>query len=183
MPNAINFSYTAPSKALLFWKNRISFTPGLSTSVNFDMIRPTNSSFVFSPSITFNINEFFNLTFKSTSRNDVIFRYFQGLFNYDVEVPGEKNIFKDLLNSFDFTNQENRELSGFKLKSFSIALTHDLHDWDFKSEFSIEPKLITDEIPYRYDFSPYFSMSVVWKPMNMFKTQIEDEDGKITLNP
>ena len=58
-----------------------------------------------------------------------------------------------------------------------------MHDWDFKSEFSIEPKLITDEIPYRYDFSPYFSISVVWKPMNMFKTQIEDEDGKITLNP
>ena len=183
LPNAINFSYTAPSKALLFWKNRISFTPGLSTSVNFDMIRPTNSSFVFSPSITFNINEFFNLTFRSTSRNDVIFRYFQGMFDYDVEVPGEKNIFKDLKNSFDFTNQENRELSGFKLKSFSVVLTHDLHDWDFKSEFSVEPKLITDEIPYRYDFSPYFSMSVVWKPMNMFKTQIEDEDGKVTLNP
>lgn len=183
LPNSVDFSYTVPSKKFLFWKNRISFTPGLSTSVKLDMIRPTNSSFVFSPSITFNINEFFNLTFKSTSKNDVIFRYFQGLFNYDVEVPGEKNIFKDLLNSFDFSNQENRELSGFKLKSFSIALTHDLHDWDFKSEFSIEPKLITDEIPYRYDFSPYFSMSVVWKPMNMFKTEIEDEDGKVTLNP
>lgn len=183
LPNAINFSYTVPSKTFLFWKNRISFTPGLSTSIKLDMIRPTNSSFVFSPSITFNISEFFNITFRSTSRNDVIFRYFQGLFNYDVEVPGEKNIIKDLLNSFDFANQENRELSGFKLKSFSIILTHDLHDWDFKSEFSIEPKLITDEIPYRYDFSPYFSISVVWKPMNMFKTQIEDEDGKITLNP
>lgn len=183
LPNAVNFSYTVPSKTFLFWKNRISFTPGLSTSVKLDMIRPTNSSFVFSPSITFNVSEFFNITFRSTSRNDVIFRYFQELFNYDVEVPGEKNIFKDLLNSFDFANQVNRELSGFKLKSFSIILTHDLHDWDFKSEFSIEPKLITDEIPYRYDFSPYFSMSVVWKPMNMFKTQIEDEDGKITLNP
>ena len=183
LANAINFSYTVPSKTFLFWRNRISFTPGLSTSVKLDMIRPTNSSFVFSPSITFNINEFFHLTFRSTSRNDVIFRYFQDIFNYDVEVPGEKNIIKDLLNSFDFANQGNRELSGFKLKSFSIALTHDLHDWDFKSEFSIEPKLITDEIPYRYDFSPYFSMSVVWKPMNMFKTQIEDEEGKITLNP
>lgn len=183
LPNTINFSYTVPSKNFLFWKNRISLKPGLSTSVNLDMVRPTNSSFVFSPSVTFNINEFFNLTFRSTSRNDVIFRYFQGLFDYDVEVPGEKNILKDLFYSFDFANQEHRELSGFKLKSFSIILTHDLHDWDFKSEFSIEPKLITDEIPYRYDFSPYFSMSVVWKPMNMFKTQIEDEDGKITLNP
>ncbi len=183
LPNAINFSYTMPSKKFLFWRNRISLSPGLSTSVKLDMIRPTNSSFVFSPSITFNINEFLNISFRSTSRNDVIFRYFQGIFDYDVEVPGESNILKDLLYSFDFANQKNRELSGFKLKSFSIILTHDLHDWDFKSEFSIEPKLITDEIPYRYDFSPYFSMSVVWKPMNMFKTQIEDEDGEITLNP
>ena len=183
LPNAINFSYSVPSKKFLFWLNRISFTPSLSTSVKLDMIRPTNSSFVFSPSITFNINEFLNISFRSTSINDVIFRYFQGMFDYEVEVPGEKNIFKDLLYSFDFSNQKNRELSGFKLKSFSIILTHDLHDWDFKSEFSISPKLITDEIPYRYDFSPYFSMSVVWKPMNLFKTQIKDEYGEITLNP
>ena len=49
------------------------------------------------------LNEFLNISFKSTSRNDVIFRYFQGLFNYDVEVPGEKNIIKDLLNSFCLT--------------------------------------------------------------------------------
>lgn len=183
LPNAINFSYNLSSKTFRFWKNRISLSPGLSTSVKIDMIRPTNSSFVFSPSITFNINEFLNLTFKATSRNDVIFRYFQDFLNYDVEIPGEKNIIKDLIDSFDFANQSNREKSGFKLKSFSIILTHDLHDWDFKSEFSIEPKLVTDEIPYRYDFSPYFSISVMWKPMNMFKTQIEDEDGKITLNP
>lgn len=183
LPNAINFSYTMPSKKFTFWRNRISLSPGLSTSVKIDMVRPSNSSFVFSPSVTFEINEFLNISFRSTSRNDVIFRYFQDILDYDVEVPGEKNIIKDLLNSFDFANQENRELSGFKLKSFSIALTHDLHDWDFKSEFSIEPKLITDEIPYRYDFSPYFSISVMWKPMNMFKTQIEDEDGEITLNP
>lgn len=183
LPNAINFSYTMPSKKFSFWRNRISISPGLSTSVKIDMIRPTNSSFVFSPSITFGINEFLNISFRSTSRNDVIFRYFQDMLDYAVEVPGEKNIIKDLINSFDFANQEKRELSGFKLKSFAIAITHDLHDWDFKSEFSIEPKLITDEIPYRYDFSPYFSISVVWKPMNMFKTQIEDEDGEITLNP
>ena len=183
LPNSIDFSYSVPSNKFLFWKNRISFTPGLSTSVKLDMIRPTNSSFVFSPSITFNINEFLNISFKSTSRNDVIFRYFQGIFNYDVEIPGETNILKDLLYSFDFSNQQNREISGFKLKSFSVILTHDLHDWDFKSEFTIEPKLITDEIPYRYDFSPYFSMSVVWKPMNLFKTQIKDEHGEITLNP
>ena len=183
LPNAINFNYNVPSKKFSFWKNRISLTPGLSTSIKLDMVRPTNSYFIFSPSITFNINEFLNISFKSTSRNDVIFRYFQGMFDYGIEVPGEKNVIKDLLYSFDFKNEENRKLSGFKLKSFSIILTHDLHDWDFKSEFSIEPKLITDEIPYRYDFSPYFSISVVWKPMNMFKTQIEDEDGEITLNP
>jgi len=147
------------------------------------MIRPTNSYFVFSPSVSFDLNSMLTLTFTATSRNDVIFRYFQGAYNYDVTIPGETNLFKDLAYSFDFGNIEHRQSTGFKLKSLALALTHDLHDWNLKCEFKLEPKLITDTIPYRYDFSPYFTIAVVWKPMNNFKAEIKDEYGEWTLNP
>ncbi|MCR5698474.1 MAG: hypothetical protein K6G52_02405 [Treponemataceae bacterium] len=183
LPYTASLKYTLPSQKYRWWKNRIIFSPGFNTSITADLIKPTSSYFLFNPSFSFEITDFLTITFASSSRNDVIFRYVQSLFDYEVEIPGEKNIFKDLWYSFDFANVENRQNSGFKIKSFSIKLTHDLHDWSVNSEFSVSPRLITDEFPYRYDFSPYFTLSVVWKPMENFKTQIEDEYGEFTLNP
>ena len=183
LPYTASLKYTLPTEKYRWWKNRIIFSPGFNTSITADLIKPTSSYFLFNPSFSFEISEFLTITFSSSSRNDVIFRYVQNLFDYEVEIPGEKNIFKDLWYSFDFANVENRQNSGFKIKSFSIKLSHDLHDWSVNSEFSVSPRLITDEFPYRYDFSPYFTLSVVWKPMENFKTQIEDEYGEFTLNP
>ncbi|MGP1588072.1 MAG: hypothetical protein ACTTHG_07010 [Treponemataceae bacterium] len=182
IPYSLVVSYNLPSKKYRWWKNRISFHPGLSTNITFDMVKPTNSYFTFVPSINFEINKILTLSFKATSRNDVIFRYFQDLYQYDVKVPGETNIFKDLFYSFDFFNDDHRRSSGFKLKSLAFSLTRELHDWDLKCEFKVEPRLITSKIPYYYDFSPYFSLSVIWKPMNTFKVQIQDEYGEWTIN-
>ena len=53
LPNAINFNYNVPSKTFSFWKNRISLTPGLSTSIKLDMVRPTNSYFIFTDKYCF----------------------------------------------------------------------------------------------------------------------------------
>ena len=92
-------------------------------------------------------------------------------------------MFIDLIDSFRFDDRSKREASGYKIKSFNLDINHELHDWKFNMKLKIEPRLITKNGRKNYDFSPYFSISVMWKPMNMFKTQIEDEDGEITLNP
>ena len=135
------------------------------------------------PSLNFKIHDFLTLTFSSDSSNDVIFRYFQDSFGYDIKIPGEKNIFKDLIKSFNFSNEVDRLTSGFKLKKLSIKAEHNLHDWTLKSEFSFSPRLKTDKKPYYYDYSPYFSLSVVWNPMKSLKTQIVDDYGTFQLNP
>ena len=67
-PYSLSFSYIPTTKTFYYWKNRISVAPGLNFSVVADLIRPTNSYLVFSPSLSFKLNEFLTLTFSSTSR-------------------------------------------------------------------------------------------------------------------
>ena len=98
-----------------------------------------------------------------------------------INTPGETNAFKDLLNSFAFGNNSLRQASGFKLKRLKMTLSHDLHDWTLNSSFTLEPRLIKTSKPYRYDFSPYFTLSVAWKPMSSMKTTVEDKYGEFIL--
>lgn len=182
LPYSASLAYTTSSKTFRMWKNRISIAPTLSTSLVVDFIRPTNSYFIFTPGLTFKFNEFLDFSFSATSRNDVLYRYVQRGLGYPGRIPGEENIFTDLFNSFRFDDETIRKGSGFKLKSLNFSITHDLHDWDLKCDFKIEPRLVTDSNGAKsYDFSPYFSISVVWRPMESIKTEILDEYGKWQL--
>ncbi len=182
LPYSLSLAYAPATKTLHTWKNRISLGVGLSTSVVADLLRPTDSYFLFSPSVSLKINDFLTFTFSSTSRNAVIYRYFQKLAGNEGLVPGETNVFKDLLNSFRFDDDDLRKNSGFKLKSLNFEVTHDLHDWDFTASFKLEPRLITESSKSYYDFSPYMTISVLWRPMPSMKTEIVDDYGTWELN-
>lgn len=182
VPYSISGSYSIPSKTFYTWKNRLALTPNLSSSVVADLVRPTNSYFVFSPSVSLKLNSFLTLTFSSTSRNSVIYRYFQGMMGNEGRVPGETNIIKDLLNSFRFDNIKLRQASGFKLKSLNMSLEHELHDWKMKMNLKIEPRLLTENGKKYYDFSPYFNFGIVWSPMEAIKTSVVDEYGEWKLD-
>ena len=183
VPYLLSLAYTSSGKKYKKWKNRIEITPGLSTSISYDFVRPTQSYFVFTPSITFRLNKMFYIKFSAESRNDVIYRYFQNAAGHAGRIPGETNPIIDLINGFRFDNENLRKSSGFKLKSFIIQMTHELHDWDFNMKFKISPRLITsgDGKKY-YDFSPFFSLSVVWRPMDSIRTKIADKYGDFVLN-
>ena len=159
------------------WFKRITFKPGINTNVVVDLIRPTNSYLLFSPSISFTINEFLTFTFSSTSRNSVLYRYVQSTLGHSGRIPGEENFFIDLFNSFRFDDETLRKGSGFKLKSLNFEITHNLHDWDFKMLFKMEPRLITEKGKTQYSFDPYITIGVVWRPIEAIKTQIVDDYG------
>ncbi len=180
LPYSFSFSYSPASKTYYKWSNRIQFAPSLSTSIVADLIRPTNSYLSFAPSVTFKINQFFNLTFSSTSKNSILYWYFHdGLYDEWGGFPG--NMFKDLLDSFRFDDDNSRRGSGFKLKSLNMTISHELHDWSFKMTCKIEPRLITENNKTQYDFSPYLTIGIVWNPMESMKTEIIDEYGKWSL--
>ena len=183
VPYSFSLSYTNSGQSWYLWKGRIKIGLGLSTNITADLVRPTNSYFIFSPSINFEINEFLTFTFSSTSRNDVLYRYFQKFAGHPGRIPGETNMFIDLINSFRFDNEAKRKASGFKLKSLNFKITHDLHDWDLKTEFKISPRLVDRGGKKNYDFKPYVTISVVWHPLDAMKTHIVDDYGEWQLNP
>lgn len=192
-PSQASLSYISPSKNFTYLGNRISFAPELSTSFVYDFRRPTNSFFKFRPAFTFKINEFLNIKFSAESKNSVIYRYFcsQDEYQEKYNSSGERNILKDLFDSFRFDDVEKRKHSAFKIQELRVDVTHELCDWDLNCAFSIKPRLMTqsskgysgkDGRSY-YDFSPYFSISVAWRPLSSMKTQIVDEYGEWKLNP
>ena len=177
LPYSASLSIAPKLPTFNTWFNRVTFTPSINANVVVDLIKPTSSYLLFTPSISFKINEFLTFTFSSTSRNSVLYRYFQTAMGYPGRIPGEQNFFVDLANSFRFDNEQLRKGSGFKLKSLNFEITHDLHDWDLKMVFKMEPRLVTKNGVSQYDFSPYITIGVVWRPIEAIKTQIVDDYG------
>jgi len=192
-PYQFSLSYGSGTKNFKYLSDRISFAPSLSTSAVYDFVRPTNSYFKFTPAITFKVNDFLNITFSAETKNNIIYRYFCSDSDYQKYYSGrgERNILQDLMDSFRFDDDTKRKTSAFKLQSLKVDVTHDLDDWDLNCSFSIKPRLLTpsstgyagDGKSSYYDFSPYFSISVSWRPLASMKTQIVDEYGEWKLNP
>ena len=111
-----------------------------------------------------------------------MYRYFctADKYEYYYNSTGERNIFKDLLDSFMFSDESKRRASGFKLKSLVMSATHELDDWDLNCSLKLSPRYVSST--NSYDFSPYFSLSVSWRPMSGMKTEILDEYGSWSLN-
>ena len=192
-PYQFSLAYASGTKTFKYLNERISWSPSLSTSVVYDFVRPTSSYFKFIPALTFKVNDFLNLTFSAETKNSIIYRYFCSDDDYKkyYSGTGERSILQDLMDSFRFDSEDKRKSSAFKLQSLKIDVTHDLDDWDFNCSFSIKPRLLTpsstgysgDGKSSYYDFSPYLSISVAWRPLASMKTQIVDEYGEWKLNP
>lgn len=194
-PYQFSLSYSSGTKTWKYLNDRITWSPSLSTSAVYDFVRPTNTNFKFVPAITFKVNDFLNITFSAETKNNIIYRYLCSDSDYEKYYKGigERNFLQDLLDSFRFDDEEKRKSSAFKLQSLKVDITHDLDDWDLNCSFSIKPRLMTSSTTgfdsgrnkgnSYYDFSPYFSISVAWRPLASMKTQIVDEYGEWKLNP
>ncbi len=190
VPYSASLSYSLPSTTHYNWHNRITWTPGLSTNINYDFIKPTNSYFQLSSSLSFNINNFLKLTFSATSRNSSIYWYFNNTGKYTGNAFYGNNFASrmaaDLIQSFGIygvngwgwkndTFKKNREASGFKLKSLNLTVTHQLHDWDFNMTWKFEPKIVKKNNIQKYVFDPYISIGIVWNPMQSIKSNLTYE--------
>jgi hypothetical protein len=183
IPTAAGITFNNSSKPLMLniWKNRMFVQAQLSSNLKFDLIKYTSSSFDFVPTLTFKLYDFLDVSFTSNSTNDVIARYYQNMVHMPAELPGERNPLIDLKKSFNFFDIKERTLSGFKLKSLSVEITHYLHDWTAYLKTSLNPVLKTDR-GYYYDFVPEVTFVVQWKPISDIKTTVKSKEGVFTLN-
>ena len=192
-PYQASLAYASGTKTFKRWSDRLSVAPSLSTSVVYDCIRPTNTYFRFIPALTFKVNNFLDLSFSLETKNSSVYRYFCSNedYQYYYKGAGERNFLNDLIDSFRLDDEEKRKASSFKLQTLKVSVTHALDDWDLNCSFSITPRLLSptstgyagDGVHSYYDFSPYFSISVAWRPLASMKTQIVDEYGEWELNP
>ncbi|MDR0555244.1 MAG: LPS-assembly protein LptD [Treponema sp.] len=169
--------------SFLWWRERFSFTLNLDSSLTFDLQRYTYSEFNFSLGFTLGISKFLDLGVSFSTRNAEIFRYFQDLpfFEMGEDLPGEKNLFVDLFNSFRFDNEALRRSSGFKMKSFKLEMTHHLGDWNAVLGWTLSPYLDNSTIPYKYKFNNEISFLVKWVPIPEIKTDIYYNKEEITV--
>lgn len=94
--------------------------------------------------------------FSVLSRNDDIWRYIPKSARERGQEP--VNPVKDLLKSFNFFNVEDRKDSYFKMKSLSLGLIHDLHDWELKFDYTGNRELSFDGS--RYLWNNTYSVSI-----------------------
>lgn len=171
-PRELRFAYSDTFTKSGLWKNRFSFSIVPSTNLTFDLQRYSYSKLDFSLGFRISISKFLDLELSTSSENQVIMRYLQDLpfVNLPQEIPGEKNFFVDLINSFRFDDEQLRRNSGFKMKSFNLSLTHHLGDWTAKLGWTISSYLPTGSRTYK--FNNAISFIVQWIPISEVKTDI-----------
>lgn len=161
-PSELSMSYSKTWNPDPVWKNRVALSFSLSASARQSFLRFSDSSMNVSATLTFKIHEFLDLSFSATSRNSSLWRYYPGVF--DLNFPVEPvNPLEDILKSFSFWSDADRQEALFKLKSLSLRVVHNLHDWDLSAELSVQPVLVSATASY--EFLPTFSMLIAWKPV------------------
>jgi lipopolysaccharide assembly outer membrane protein LptD (OstA) len=175
-PQSLDFGFTKAIPIRQFWKDRVSLTFNTSSSLNIDLQRYTYSRFSASFGLTLGIKDFLDLTLSTNSENAVIYRYLRNIpgFELPIATTGESNVFKDLLNSFRFDNEQLRTNSGFKLKSFNLQATHYMGDWNATLGITLSPYLESPPAPAHpyYKFNTQIAFLVQWLPISEIKTEL-----------
>ncbi|MDR1287969.1 MAG: LPS-assembly protein LptD [Treponema sp.] len=173
-PRDFTLGYVKSLGPKKIWDDRLSLSFNINTSLNVDLQRFTYSRFRFTAGFTVDIANFLDVTLSANSENAVVYRYLQGIPYFRLpngfEVTGEKNPFRDLIDSFRFDDPLKRAGSGFKLKSFTLTAVHHLGDWNAKLGLTLSPYLPTGGT--KYVFNNEVSFVVQWVPIKEIKTDI-----------
>jgi hypothetical protein len=158
---------TADSAA---WRASLS----VDASYNQSLLQFSDSVLGLTLGLTLKINDFLDLSFSSISQNASAWRYCPWLFPavYDIGDPSAwfKNPVTDIADSFAFWDKALRTASLFKLKSLSVSLVHDLHDWDLSFTLSASPVLDTTAKAYSLDST--FTILLRWKDLQQIKSTL-----------
>ncbi|MDR0643173.1 MAG: LPS-assembly protein LptD, partial [Treponema sp.] len=175
-PQELRFGFSKSMPARNFWKDRLVLSFGVDSNLLIDLQRYTYSKFDASLRFTVGITKFLDLTFSSTSENAMIYRYLRDIPAFKLPIPdtGEKNVFKDLLNSFRFDDRELRTASGFKLKSLNLQAVHHMGDWNATLAISLFPYLEGNA----YKFNNQISFLVQWLPISEIKSELTIDKDK-----
>ncbi|MDR0323629.1 MAG: hypothetical protein LBI12_04185, partial [Treponema sp.] len=173
IPAELSFGYKRLFLNKEIIKNRMGFSADVNSAVTFNFLENTKSNFQFTMGFNFGITGFMDIKLSATSANAVIWRYFKGvpgmgnLTSMYMDGP-QNNVFTDLFDSFNFSNNTVRSRSGFKMKSFNLDIIHYLGDW--RAEFGIAMKPNTSNTASGNRITTDINFLVQWIPISEIKT-------------
>jgi hypothetical protein len=111
----------------------------------------------------------------AVSDNAAIYRYIKDIPPFNsapIYIPDgpQNNLFLDLFNSFRFDDENLRESSGFKMKSFRISAIHYLGDWDATLNWTMSPYRPVGK--RKYEMSNEVTFLVKWVPISEIRSEV-----------
>jgi len=169
------------------WKSAAGspFTASLAVDASYtqSLLQFSNSVLALSLGLTLKVTDVIDVSFKSVSQNSSAWRYCPWLFPA-VALTGYsadsyfRNPLVDILDGFAFWDTSARTSSLFKLKSLSVSVARDLHDWNLSFSLTSTPTLDTSSVPYRYVLESEFSILLAWKDVSQIKASLsKDSEG------
>ncbi len=179
VPGTLRIGYEATSDPLYYWKDRVKLVPGLKTHWYLNLQNYIDNLFDFSPSLTLTVYKNLDFTFSSVSNNTRTYLYIPGWSGFPWVNP-----LTDLLQSFNFANNDDRRRSGFKIQTISLKVVQHFPDWDVSVQYQGSPQLmtITGSTAQQYQWSPTFAIQVQWNAVSEVKSNIhQDYTGTATM--
>jgi hypothetical protein len=177
LPKELSLSYVASTSNRQLIRNRLNLSFNVNTSLRFDLQQHTNSNFLFTTGMLLNVPGFMDLRLSATARNSIIWRYFKnvpGMEDLTFMYPDgpQNNVFSDLLDSFNFSDDAKRRRSGFKIQRFNFSILHYLGDWQADLGISMYPYQDLSMPNQNFRIAADISFLVKWIPIPEIKTDI-----------
>lgn len=175
-PYQLSAQLEIPYEPEPMWKNRVRMSSYVSSALQLNLLRYTDSVLQFTWNTQVEIAEFLDLQLKVSSANNTIYRYIPA-FTGELGVPTQDPI-EDLLKSFNFFNRNDRLESKFNLQDISFSLIHYMHDWQLNMEYSGRPELNQEN---EYTWRSEFSIFVQWNPIPEIRKQVDYAENELKL--
>ncbi|MBN2618498.1 MAG: hypothetical protein JXR64_09345 [Spirochaetales bacterium] len=160
-----------------YWKNRILLNVDSELIFKKAMIKVDESKLQYTLKFNIDIYDFLTLNIASSSLNNTMYQYWEDDYNL-LGVQYGKDLFSDLIKSFNFFSDDDRKESSFNLNSLKVSATYKMPDWDLLFEYKGEPKLVES----KYEWYQVFSLFVEWKPLSLIRSDIKNDDDNWTVS-
>ncbi len=162
-----------------FWKNRITVSGSLNSTLNMNYNIFTDSYFSLNLNLSFAIYQALSISLSMSVQNTALHIYNE---TYATMLGiNHQSFFTDLGNSLNIFDQASLQQGQFKIQGVSLRVTRTYRDWKLSFGYNGNPKIFTQNNVSVYRWDNVFSFSVTWSFLDILRTEGRYEDEVFTL--
>ncbi len=179
VPSSLSMGYDFNLTKQSFWEERMNISSTLNLDWTANLQQVSDNSLGLSWQFTYFIDQFLDLKFNMTSRNDNMYLYFD-YFRDKLGITEKYSFWQDLFNSINVFSpgQQARLDSKFNLEKIDLELVHHLREWDLSFVYSGYPNLEDKS----YKWYSEFSIALVWNPIPQMKSLVQRKGDDWTVD-